>query len=101
MTNQNQNNAAQAANEEIREAFELTYAADADDPACASDLSHFTNGWQACIASQVRAPVADERQAVDPCGYVAVKSSAVDWLKDKFPALTIKALHHHSADARP
>ncbi|MCG2597349.1 hypothetical protein [Achromobacter insuavis] len=46
---------------DIREGFELTYAADADDPACASDLSHFTNGWQACIASQVRAPVADER----------------------------------------
>lgn len=38
-----------------------------------------------------RAPVADERAAVDPCGYVAVKVSAVDWLKDKFPALTIKA----------
>ncbi|MFY3625475.1 hypothetical protein ACOTFH_02525 [Achromobacter xylosoxidans] len=37
------------------------------------------------------APVADERAAVDPCGYVAVKVSAVDWLKDKFPALTIKA----------
>jgi len=37
------------------------------------------------------APVADELAAVDPCGYVAVKVSAVDWLKDKFPALTIKA----------
>lgn len=49
----NPNNAAQAATKEIREGFELTYAADADDPACASDLSHFTNGWQACIASQV------------------------------------------------
>ena len=36
------------------------------------------------------APV-DARAAVDPCGYVAVKVSAVDWLKDKFPALTIKA----------
>ncbi|MFY3148471.1 hypothetical protein ACOTF6_09340 [Achromobacter xylosoxidans] len=46
---------------DIREGFELTYAVDADDPACASDLSHFTNGWQACIMSQVRAPVADER----------------------------------------
>lgn len=41
--------------------------------------------------SKLRAPVADERHAVDPCGYVAVKRSAVDWLKDKFPALTIKA----------
>ncbi|CAB3705259.1 hypothetical protein [Achromobacter piechaudii] len=41
--------------------------------------------------SQLRAPVADERAAVDPCGYVAVKRSAVDWLKDKFPLLTIKA----------
>ncbi len=47
---------------DIRKGFELTYAADADDPACASDLSHFTNGWRACIMSQVRAPVADERQ---------------------------------------
>lgn len=46
---------------DIREGFELTYAADADDPACASDLSHFTNGWRACIMSQVGAPVADER----------------------------------------
>ncbi|WP_238908152.1 hypothetical protein [Achromobacter ruhlandii] len=55
----NENNAAQAAEQEIREAFELTYAADADDPACASDLSHFTNGWRACVMSQVRAPVAD------------------------------------------
>lgn len=42
----------------IREGFELTYAADADDPACASDLSHFTNGWRACVMSQLRAPVA-------------------------------------------
>lgn len=47
----------------IREAFELTYAADADDPACAADLFHFTNGWRARIMSQVRAPVADERAA--------------------------------------
>ncbi|WP_241065259.1 hypothetical protein [Achromobacter insuavis] len=48
---------------------------------------------QAVVAalSKLRAPVADERAAVDPCGYVAVKVSAVDWLKDKFPALTIKA----------
>lgn len=43
------------------------------------------------LLSKLRAPVADERHAVDPCGYVAVKSSAVDWLKDKFPALAIKA----------
>lgn len=50
----------------IREGFELTYAADAGDPACAADLSHFTNGWRACLMSQVRAPVADERaQDVD------------------------------------
>ncbi len=48
---------------DIRKGFELTYAADADDPACASDLRHFTNGWRACIMSQVRAPVADERAA--------------------------------------
>ncbi|CUR81902.1 hypothetical protein [Achromobacter xylosoxidans] len=40
---------------------------------------------------KLRAPVTDERASVDPCGYVAVKRSAVDWLKDKFPALTIKA----------
>lgn len=58
-----QNNAAQAAEQEIREAFELTYAADADDPACAADLFHFTNGWRACIMSKLRAPVADERAA--------------------------------------
>ncbi|WP_223306433.1 hypothetical protein [Achromobacter insolitus] len=46
---------------------------------------------ESALLSKLRAPVADERQAVDPCGYVAVKRSAVDWLKDKFPALTIKA----------
>jgi len=49
---------------DIREGFELTYGADADNPACASDLTHFTNGWRACIMSQVRAPVADERAAL-------------------------------------
>lgn len=54
-----QNNAAQAASKEIHEAFELHYAMDADDPANATDLSHFTNGWRACIMSQVRASVAD------------------------------------------
>ncbi|WP_025135894.1 hypothetical protein [Achromobacter sp. DH1f] len=42
---------------DIREGFELTYAANADDPACASDLGHFTNGWQACIMAQVGKPV--------------------------------------------
>ncbi|WP_054487587.1 hypothetical protein [Achromobacter sp. 2789STDY5608621] len=46
---------------------------------------------ESAVLSKLRAPVADERAAVDPCGYVAVKVSAVDWLKDKFPALTIKA----------
>ncbi|WP_223851040.1 hypothetical protein [Bordetella bronchiseptica] len=61
----------------------------------------FRIGWNACLdaiaeaqanrAALASAPVADERHAVDPCGYVAVKRSAVDWLKDKFPALTIKA----------
>ncbi|MDF3849432.1 hypothetical protein [Achromobacter denitrificans] len=55
----NQNNAAQAATKDIREGFELTYAVYADDPACASDLTHFTNGWRACIMSQMRAPVAE------------------------------------------
>lgn len=57
----------------IREGFELTYAADADDPACATDLFHFTNGWRACVMSQVRAPVADERAAF------------VAWLTGSYP----------------
>ena len=57
-----ENNAALAATKDIREGFELTYAVDADDPTCASDLSHFTNGWRACIMSQVRAPVADRQR---------------------------------------
>ncbi|KNY09398.1 hypothetical protein AKG08_17265 [Achromobacter piechaudii] len=52
---------ALADNKEIRSGFELCYAVDADDPANVSDLGHFTNGWRACIMSQVRAPVADER----------------------------------------
>ena len=60
----NQNNAAQTANPEIRAAFELCYAVDANDPAIVTDLGHFTNGWRACVMSQVRAPVADERSAL-------------------------------------
>jgi hypothetical protein len=56
----NPKNAAQAANKEVREAFELSYAMDADDPTSATELSHFINGWRACIMSQVRAPVAGE-----------------------------------------
>lgn len=96
----NQNNAAQAANKEIREAFELSYAMDADDPASATDLSHFTNGWRACIMSQVgkpvvmklavdataaidlinaeaarlRAPAADERAAFKKCHSAIIKA---------------------------
>ncbi|CUI56038.1 hypothetical protein [Achromobacter xylosoxidans] len=72
----NQNNAAQAAEQEIREAFELIYAADADDPACAADLFHFTNGWRTCIMSQVRAPVAGERAAFKKCHSAIIKSIA-------------------------
>ncbi|CAB3849816.1 hypothetical protein [Achromobacter animicus] len=53
--------AAQADTKEIRAGFELCYAVEADDPANVSDLGHFTNGWRACIMSQVRAPVAGER----------------------------------------
>ncbi len=69
----NQNNSAQAANKEICEAFELTYAVDAADPACAADLFHFTNGWRALL-SKLRAPVAGEAQR--PLGYVAVLHGA-------------------------
>ena len=55
------------------------------------DLTWQVGKFAALVAAEVRAPIADERSAVDPCGYVAVKVSAVDWLKNKFPALTIKA----------
>lgn len=58
----------------IREAFELTYAADADDPASATELSHFTNGWRACVMSQVRAPVADEHE-----DFEAWRKHALPW----------------------
>lgn len=57
-----QNNVRQGTAEAIRAAFELQYAMDADDPSSATELSHFVNGWRACI-SQVRRPVADERTA--------------------------------------
>ncbi|MDX3877069.1 MAG: hypothetical protein QHC81_01155, partial [Achromobacter sp.] len=57
---------------DIREGFELAYAADADDPACAADLSHFTNGWRACIMSQVRAPVADSTLPLEQALYELV-----------------------------
>lgn len=56
----NQDSAPRAPNKEIREAFELSYAADADDPASATELSHFTNGWRACVMSTTRGPVARE-----------------------------------------
>lgn len=104
----NQNNAAQAANKEIREAFELSYAMDADDPASATELSHFTNGWRACIMSQVgkpvvmklavdataaidlinatrrglRAPVADERAAFKKCHSTIIKALAAIAMAD-------------------
>lgn len=52
--------AAKAAEQEIREAFALSYAADADDPASATELSHLTNGWRACVMSTMRRPVARE-----------------------------------------
>lgn len=68
----NQNNAARAANPEIRAAFELSYAVDANDPAIVTDLGHFTNGRRACIMSQVRAPVADERVALSQYDYQAL-----------------------------
>lgn len=63
-----QNNAAPAANKEIHGAVELCYATAADDPANAADLGHFINGWRACIMSQVRARVADERAAEQTAG---------------------------------
>lgn len=50
-----------APNKDIREAFERHYAKDADDPASATELTLFTQGWRACIMSQLHAPVADER----------------------------------------
>ncbi|WP_133434518.1 hypothetical protein, partial [Achromobacter xylosoxidans] len=75
MNDMNQNNAAQAANKDIREGFELTYAADADDPACAADLFHFTNGWRACIMSQGGKPVV-MKIAVDA-------TAAIDLINDE------------------
>ena len=59
----------------IREGFELTYAADADDPACAADLFHFTNGWRACVMSQVGKPVV-MKLAVDA-------TAAIDAINDE------------------
>lgn len=56
-----------------------------------TDLKPYVYEAVHALLFKLRAPVADERAAVDPCGCVAVKVSAVDWLKDKFPALTIKA----------
>ncbi len=58
---------------------------------CPECVAAFILALEALNARQQRAPVADERATVDPCGYVAVRRSAVDWLRDKFPLLTIKA----------
>ncbi|MFY2030270.1 hypothetical protein [Achromobacter xylosoxidans] len=58
-----------AAAQDIREAFELHYATDADDPASASELSHFTNGWRACVMSTTRGPVARE---APPAAYLTL-----------------------------
>lgn len=65
----NQDSATRAPNKEIREAFELSYAADADDPASATELSHFTNGWRACVMSTTRGPVARE---APPAAYLTL-----------------------------
>lgn len=97
----NQNNAAQAANKEIREAFELTYSADADDPACSADLLHFTNGWRACIMSQVRAPVAEPAVVGwrDPdCGRMAQKGPPHGWHRYSEALMTV-AEHRALMDA--
>ena len=67
-------------------ATDVCQAGRSDGVLCADDECDRASGVRPASA-----PVADERAAVDPCGYVAVKVSAVDWLKDKFPALTIKA----------
>lgn len=80
-----QNNAAQAAAKEICKAFELSYAMDADDPTNASDLSHFTNGWRACIMSQVRTEGVQagdepgtyvEARECGACGHVGINDSS-------------------------
>lgn len=57
-------------------------------------VRRFKAAAERALLSKLRAEgvqAGDERAAVDPCGFVAVKRSAVDWLKDKFPLLTIKA----------
>ncbi|MFY2843615.1 hypothetical protein ACOTJF_18155 [Achromobacter ruhlandii] len=84
MTNQN---SAAPTDAEILSLYGENMAAHSDGRGYDAGVISFARA----LLSKLRAPVADERQAVDPCGYVAVKSSAVDWLKDKFPALTIKA----------
>ena len=100
----NQNNATQASEQDPINAAILLLTEEADsisdchtrtpgdwagEPEAKAHYDHVRSVVDAL--SKLRAPVADERVAVDPCGYVAVKVSAVDWLKDKFPALTIKA----------
>lgn len=42
------NNATRAATKAIHEEFERRYAMDADDPASATELVHFVDGWRAC-----------------------------------------------------
>lgn len=100
-----QNNAAQAADKELREAFELIYAADADDPACAADLFHFTNGWRACIMSKLRAPVADERALIaEATGHVTEALVYVDRVAQRkaigYSDFGVNPRRHHN-DTRP
>ncbi|MFY1875597.1 hypothetical protein ACOTF3_04240 [Achromobacter xylosoxidans] len=87
----NQNNAAQPplTGDEIRAAVRQARSMTA--PSDTTEPGDYVMAGAQTMLSKLRAPVGDERHAVDPCGYVAVKGSAVDWLKDKFPALTIKA----------
>jgi hypothetical protein len=42
---------------EMREAFQREYEADPADPAMATELRHFSAGWQACAAAERKAAV--------------------------------------------
>lgn len=74
-TDMDQNNVAHGATGAIFAAFEQHYAMDADDPASATELSHFINGWRAALAST---PVAGEALQVAARAMQLIRRSALD-----------------------
>lgn len=55
------------------------------------DCSCAFNDARALLAQSVPAAIDVRDAEKDACGFILVRGSAIDWLKEKYPALCIKA----------